>query len=312
MTLAAVFPGQGSQTPGMLRELAELHPVVRNVFSEASDILGYDLWDLVQNGSDEKLKQTEFTQPIMYVGGMAVWRVWQALEVPEPAVMAGHSLGEYTALTAAGSISFADGLRLVELRGRLMASAVDPGVGGMAAIIGMEDHAVIDLCQLMSSEKAVVEAVNFNAPGQVVISGHLHALEDACTNAREKGARKAMMLPVSVPNHSSLMQPARDELAEAIDKAGLSMPAIPVIQNASAAQPADAAILTASLREHVVSPVNWTGSVQTMKSLGVDVIAEMGPGKVLTGLGKRIDKSITGYPLETPALLEKAITSLGN
>ncbi len=312
MIRAAVFPGQGSQSSGMLSDLAELHPSILPTFEQASEVLGYDVWDTVQNGTEEQLRQTEVTQPVMYVSSIALWRLWQTLELPVPEVMGGHSLGEYTAMTAAGAIGFAEGLKLVQLRGRLMASAVEPGVGGMAALIGMDDDTVVALCESLTTADAVVEAVNFNAPGQVVISGHLAALENACERAREKGARKAMMLPVSVPNHSSLMQGARDELAEAIDQAGFVMPSIPVIQNASATPPTDITALTDSLKAHVVSPVNWTGTVQKMKQLEVESMYEFGPGKVLTGLGKRIDKSIAGFPLETPALLEKAITSLNS
>lgn len=310
MTLAAVFPGQGSQSPGMLAELAAAHPVIIDTFAEASDVLGYDAWDLAQNGSEEKLRQTEFTQPLMFISGYAVWQVWQQLEAKIPVVMAGHSLGEYTAMTASGAISFARALPLVELRGRLMAGAVPPGVGGMAALLGMEDNSVTELCESLTTESGIVEAVNFNSPGQVVISGHLQALENACVVAKEKGARKAMVLPVSVPNHSSLMLPAQPELASAIDAAGFKMPDIPVMQNADATVPADLETLRGSLQRHVVSPVHWTSTVQKMKELGVTSLIELGPGKVLAGLCKRIDKSITAFPVESPATLENALDAI--
>ena len=310
MTLAAVFPGQGSQSPGMLADLAQAHPVITEVFAQASDLLGYDAWDLSQNGSDEKLRQTDFTQPLMFISGYAVWRVWQQIEGPMPVVMAGHSLGEYTAMAAAGAISFEQALPLVQLRGKLMAGAVAPGVGGMAALLGMEDDAVSALCESLHSDTAVVEAVNFNSPGQVVISGHLKALENACEVAKEKGARKAMILPVSVPNHSSLMQPAQPELASAIDAAGFRMPDIPVMQNADATVPADLETLCGSLQQHVVNPVHWTSTVRKMKELGITALIELGPGKVLAGLCKRIDKSITAYPIESPASLEKALDAM--
>lgn len=310
MTLAAVFPGQGSQSPGMLAELAQAYPVIVEVFGQASEILDYDAWDLAQNGTDEKLRQTEYTQPLMFISGYAVWRVWQQLEAPMPVVMAGHSLGEYTAMAAAGAISFEKALPLVQLRGKLMAGAVAPGVGGMAALLGMEDDAVSALCESLNTPDAVVEAVNFNSPGQVVISGHVKALENACTVAKEKGARKAMMLPVSVPNHSSLMQPAQAELASAIEAAGFRMPDIPVMQNADATVPADLETLSGSLQQHVVNPVHWTSTVQKMKELGITTLVELGPGKVLAGLCKRIDKSMTAYPIESPASLEKALGAM--
>lgn len=309
MTLAAVFPGQGSQSPGMLAELAAAHPVIIDTFAEASEVLGYDAWDLAQNGTDEKLRQTEFTQPLMFISGYAVWQVWQQQGAKTPVVVAGHSLGEYTAMTAAGAISFAKALPLVELRGRLMASAVAPGVGGMAALLGMEDSVVTELCESLTTELGIVEAVNFNSPGQVVISGHLQALENACVVAKEKGARKAMMLPVSVPNHSSLMQSAQAELAAAIESAGFKMPDIPVMQNADATVPADLETLRGSLQRHVVSPVHWTSTIQKMKELGVTSLVELGPGKVLAGLCKRIDKSVSAFPIESPATLEKALTA---
>jgi [acyl-carrier-protein] S-malonyltransferase len=310
MTLSVVFPGQGSQSPGMLAELAAKYPVVEKTFSQASDLLGYDLWDTAQNGDAEKLRQTEITQPLMFVAGYAVWRVWQEHDTPDPVVMAGHSLGEYTALTAAGAVSFEKAVPLVALRGRLMAGSVAPGVGGMAALIGMDDDAVTEMCESLTASDAIVEAVNFNSPGQVVISGHLAALENACSVAKERGARKAMLLPVSVPNHSSLMEPARAELAEAIDAARFRMPDIPVMQNADATIPADLELLKKSLQNHVVSPVNWTSTVSKMKELGVDTQVELGPGKVLAGLCKRIDKSVTALPVENIASLDKALGAL--
>ncbi len=310
MKIAAVFPGQGSQSPGMLAELAAEYPVVFETFSEASELLGYDAWDLAQNGSEEELRQTEITQPLMFVSGVAVWRVWQQLDLPLPTVMAGHSLGEYTALTAAGAVSFDRALPLVAARGRLMAGAVEAGVGGMAALLGMEDDAAIELCESLTQADAIVEAVNFNSPGQVVISGHLAALENACDVAREKGARKAMVLPVSVPNHSTLMQPAQSALAVAIDQAGIVMPGVPVLQNASATVAANAEDLCASLRQHVVNPVQWTQTVQAMKKMDIDFIVELGPGKVLAGLCKRIDRSMAALPIDSSASLQKAINTL--
>ncbi len=309
MTLSAVFPGQGSQSPGMLAELAAEYPVVKDTFMQASDLLDLDLWDLSQNADAQKLSQTEITQPLMFVAGFSVWKLWQQLGGPAPVVMAGHSLGEYTALTAAGALSFDKAVPLVALRGRLMAGAVAPGVGGMAALIGLDDESVRAMCEELTSAAAVVEAVNFNSPGQVVISGHLAALENACAVAKERGARKAMLLPVSVPNHSSLMEPAQADLAAAIDTAKMRMPDIPVMQNADATIPADIELLRKSLQSHVVSPVNWTSTVAKMKELGVENLLEFGPGKVLAGLCKRIDKSITAYPVENVASLDKALNA---
>ncbi|MEM7255993.1 MAG: ACP S-malonyltransferase [Pseudomonadota bacterium] len=307
MTLSAVFPGQGSQSPGMLSELAQEHSQITETFSEASDLLGYDLWDLCQNADAEKLRQTEITQPLMFVSGIAVWRVWQQLGGATPVIMAGHSLGEYTALTAAGALTFAKAVPLVALRGKLMTGAVGAGVGGMAAVIGMDDDAVRQMCEELTTPEGIVEAVNFNSPGQVVISGHISALENACAVAKERGARKAIMLPVSVPNHSSLMEPARAELADAIAAAKLRMPDIPVMQNADATIPADVEILRRSLQSHVVNPVHWTSTIQKMKELGIVSQVELGPGKVLAGLCKRIDKSIAGMPVENSATLAKAL-----
>ena len=307
MKLAAVFPGQGSQSPGMLADLASEYKVVTDTFAAASKQLGYDLWDMAQNGTAEQQRQTEFTQPLMFVGGYAVWRVWQELEMPVPSYMAGHSLGEFTALTAAGSIDFDTAVKLVALRGKLMASAVEPGVGGMAALLGMDDSDVVAMCQELTSDEGVVQAVNFNSPGQVVISGHLKALENACEVAKEKGARKAMMLPVSVPNHSSLMTPAQKELAASIDSAGLVAPKIPVVQNAEAKVLKDVDAMTVSLKSHVVNPVYWTDTVRYLADNGVTEMVELGPGKVLTGLSKRIDKSVKTHAIESLAAVEKLI-----
>lgn len=310
MKLAIVFPGQGSQSPGMLAELAAQHAVVGQTFAEASEVLGYDLWDLCQSGSEEQLKQTEVTQPLMFVSGVAVWRVWSEHNAPAPAFVAGHSLGEYAALTAAGVFDFRDAVGLVALRGKLMAEAVEPGVGGMAALLGMDDAAVVELCQKLSAADAVVEAVNFNSPGQVVISGHLAALENACAAARENGARKAMLLPVSVPNHSSLMSPVEAPLALAIERARPKDAGIPVVQNVTARVPADGAELIDSLKKHVTSPVYWTDSVRHFSQNGVTAVVEMGPGKVLAGLCKRIDRGLQALPVESPATLQKALDSL--
>lgn len=310
MNIAAVFPGQGSQSPGMLADLAQSFAIVKQTFDEASAVLGYDLWDIAQNGSEEQQRETAITQPLVFTGDLAVWRVWQESGYPQPVVMAGHSLGEYAALTAAGAIRFDTAVELVQERARLMSDAVAPGVGGMAAVIGMDDDKLIALCAANSTAEGVVEAVNFNSPGQVVISGHMAALEKLCQLAKEQGARKAMVLPVSVPNHSSLMQSAEADLASKIESSSLVAPNVPVIQNASARVPDDLPALVESLKKHVVSPVQWTHTIKRMADYQVEAIVEIGPGKVLSGLCRRIDKSIATHATETRALLDKAGAAL--
>lgn len=306
MKFAAVFPGQGSQSVGMLTDLFEHYQSVRDTFSEAADVLGYDIWALIQNGPEDKLKLTEFTQPVMYVSGFAVWQAWKEAGGAEATMMAGHSLGEYTALTGAGVFSFADGLAIVAERGRLMAGAVPEGVGGMAAVLGLDDEVITRICQELNGER-VVQAVNFNSPGQVVISGHLDALEVACEKAKEAGARRAMLLPVSVPNHSSLMDSVVAPLAEKISATAANPALVPVVQNLQARPQADLQATLALLSKHVNNPVYWTDSVRYMASEGVELVIEMGPGKVLTGLNKRIDKSLAGACIEDVASLEKAL-----
>lgn len=306
MKIAAVFPGQGSQSVGMMQELHEQFDCVKQTFSEASDVLGYDIWSLVQEGPEEKLKQTEFTQPVMYVSGIAVWRAWLDAGGPTPDFFAGHSLGEYGALTAAGVFQYNEALELVAERGRLMAGAVEPGVGGMAAILGLDDEIITELCESLNGER-VVQAVNYNSPGQVVISGHIDAVEKACELAKEKGAKRAMVLPVSVPNHSALMQSAAEPLAAKISAMQVSTPSVPVVQNLEACAYDTLDEMISALKKHVCNPVYWTGSVRQMKKQGVEAVIEMGPGKVLTGLNKRIDRSIAGSFVQDTASLEKSL-----
>ncbi|MFK7890010.1 MAG: ACP S-malonyltransferase [Granulosicoccus sp.] len=307
MTFAVVFPGQGSQSVGMLAELAKQHNEVSTTFTQASDHLGQDLWSLSQNGPAEALADTRVTQPLMFAAGVAVWRVLQAQGLGMPIAFAGHSLGEFAAMVAAGALSFEDGISLVTKRAALMAAAVPEGEGGMAALLGMDDQAVIDLCESLTGDR-VTEAVNFNAPGQVAISGHLDALEKTVAASKEQGCRKAMMLPVSVPNHSSLMQPAGLELASAIDAMTFSMPAAPLVQNATAEAPRDLATLLTHLKSHVYNPVQWTRTVQTLRDVhSVSLIIEAGPGKVLTSLSKRIDRALPTMPVESPETLSAAL-----
>lgn len=309
MTFAVVFPGQGSQSVGMLAELAQTHSVINDTFAEAADVLGTDYWQLAQAGPAEELSDTRITQPLMFVGGVAVWRALRQAGLPKPAAIAGHSLGEFSALVAAGALDYADGLKLVHRRATLMSAAVPEGQGGMAALIGMDDKDVIEMCNELTGDR-IVEAVNFNAPGQVAISGHVDALEKAVVEAKERGARKAIMLAVSVPNHSSLMQDAGAQLAETIDSLVWHEPAFPVVQNALAAVPANKDAMLESLRSHVFSPVQWTQSVQTLRDqFSVSTVIEAGPGKVLSGLGKRIDRGLTSLPTESPDAFQNAIQS---
>ncbi len=307
MTVAVVFPGQGSQSVGMLAELANEHNQVAATFAEASEHLGFDLWALSQGGPAEKLADTRITQPLMFTAGVAVWRVLQAQGLLMPTAMAGHSLGEFTAMVASGSLPFTDGLALVHQRATLMAAAVPEGEGGMAALLGMDDDAVVELCASVTGER-VSEAVNFNAPGQVAISGHLDALERTLAAAKEQGCRKALMLAVSVPNHSSLMKPAGLALAKVIDELEFTLPQMPLVQNATAVAPSDLDTLLGHLKTHVHNPVYWTRTVQTLRDdHGVTLIIEAGPGKVLTGLSKRIDRALPTLPVDSPATLAAAL-----
>lgn len=309
-SVAVLFPGQGSQSVGMLAELAEQHPEINATFGEASDSLGYDLWALAQDGPEEKIRQTEFTQPLMYTSGMALWAVWQKQVEMPAAVLAGHSLGEFCALTAASVMTFQDGIKLVNARAQFMASAVAEGEGGMAAVIGMDDADLVAVCESITGER-VVEAVNFNSPGQIAISGHLDAVESACQVAKEKGARKAMMLPVSVPNHSSLMRSAGEQLAALIDQLSLKDPVVPVMQNTHAQVPADLQELVNSLKQHVYSPVLWTQSYQRLLAdFEPATVVELGPGKVLAGLGKRIERSKAVLNADSPETLASAVDAV--
>jgi len=310
MNFAVVFPGQGSQSVGMLAELASSHSLIEQTFVEAADVLGTDYWQLAQNGPDTELADTRVTQPLMFISGVAMWRALRQAGAGLPSVIAGHSLGEFTAMVASGALEFADALGLVQQRAQLMSEAVPAGEGGMAALIGMDDDDVVKLCNDLTGDR-IVEAVNFNAPGQVAISGHIDALEKAVVEAKERGARKGVMLPVSVPNHSSLMKGAGETLAETIAGLKWVQPGIPVVQNAQAKAPQDIRDLKASLKEHVYSPVQWTKSVQTMRDeYDVSLVIECGPGKVLSGLGKRIDKTLKHQSTDKPESFQAALDAL--
>lgn len=304
MSVAFVFPGQGSQSVGMLAELAAQYDEVTDTFSQASEVLGYDLWELVQNGPEDQLNETARTQPAMLSAGIAVWRVWQQQSDFSPAYMAGHSLGEYTALVASGALHFDDAVRLVEQRGQLMQAAVPAGEGAMAAILGLSDADVETACQQAKSE-GIVEAVNFNAPGQVVIAGHRQAVEKATEYAQTAGAKRAMLLPVSVPSHCELMQGAADKLAELLKATEIRLPTIPVVHNASVTVSTTADDIRAQLARQLHSPVRWVESVQWLQQQGVESLVECGPGKVLAGLARRIDKTLGAQPLFDLKTLDK-------
>lgn len=296
--LAFVFPGQGSQSVGMLADLAGAHPVVRSTFDEASVALGLDLWALAQNGPEADLNRTENTQPALLAAGVAVFRAWQAAGGRAPDYLAGHSLGEYTALVAAGAMSLADGVRLVAERGRLMQAAVPAGEGAMAAILGLEDELVLQCCAAASAA-GVVEAVNFNAPGQVVIAGSTAAVTLAIEKLKAAGAKRALPLPVSVPSHCALMQPAAEKLRSTLEAITFNTPAIPVVQNVAARIEADVPAMREALILQLYRPVLWVQCMETLAGLGVVRALECGPGKVLCGLNKRIVKEMECAALES-------------
>ncbi len=310
MSFAFIFPGQGSQSVGMLAGLAVQHAQVTETFAEASEALGYDLWKIVQEDPAEALSQTHITQPAMLAAGIAVYRVWQAQGGMQPAVMAGHSLGEYTALVAAGSLSLADAVSLVADRGRYMQEAVPTGVGAMAAILGLDDALVIGICE-QATQGEVVSAVNFNSPGQVVVAGHKAAVERAVELAKAAGAKRALMLPVSVPSHCRLMMPAAEKLAERMADIEFSAPMVPVYNNVDVAAENDVDAIRAALKRQLFSPVRWMETIQALADAGVDTVVECGPGKVLTGLNKRIDKGMVALVTLDADSLAKALSATG-
>ena len=289
---AMVFPGQGSQTVGMLAELAGDYPIVQETFKQASEVLGYDLWQLVQEGPAEELNKTWQTQPALLTASVAVYRVWQQ-KYPElkPEVMAGHSLGEYSALVCAGVLDFQDAVKLVELRGKLMQQAVPEGTGAMYAIIGLDNDAIINACK-QAEQGEVVSAVNFNSPGQVVIAGAKTAVERAAALCKEAGAKRALPLAVSVPSHCALMKPAADQLSVSLESITLKAPVVAVLNNVDVKAETDAVAIRNALVRQLYSPVRWTETVEKMAQNGVEVLVEVGPGKVLNGLAKRIVDSL--------------------
>ncbi|MYM62174.1 ACP S-malonyltransferase [Pseudomaricurvus sp. HS19] len=307
--LAFVFPGQGSQKVGMLAELAEQYPVIQDTFSQASAVLGYDLWKLIQEGPQEELNLTERTQPMLLTASVALWRVWQEKGGAQPVLMAGHSLGEWSALVCSGVVAFEDAVKLVQLRGKFMQQAVPAGEGAMAAIIGLDDEIINKACAEASGDQ-VVAAVNFNSPGQVVIAGHAPAVERAIAACKEAGAKRALPLPVSAPFHTSLMKPAADQLAEHINATVFSAPQVPVVHNVNARTEADPERIKALMIEQIYTPVLWVDCTNALVAAGVAQVVECGPGKVLSGLCRRIEKSLAAQATETPADLDSALAAL--
>ncbi|OOF54686.1 [acyl-carrier-protein] S-malonyltransferase [Rodentibacter genomosp. 2] len=300
---AMVFPGQGSQSIGMLAELAAEYPIVIETFKQASDVLGYDLWQLVQQGPVEELNKTWQTQPALLAASVAIYRVWQE-KYPQfkPEVMAGHSLGEYSALVCSGVLNFQDAIKLVELRGKLMQQAVPEGTGAMYAIIGLDNESIINVCK-QAEQGEVVSAVNFNSPGQVVIAGAKAAVERAAALCKEAGAKRALPLAVSVPSHCALMKPAADKLATTLETIVVNIPEIAVINNVDVATESESAIIRTALIRQLYSPVRWTETVEKMSQDGVQVLLEIGPGKVLNGLTKRIVSDLQATSVNDPASL---------
>lgn len=307
-TLAFVFPGQGSQSVGMLAELAAAEPLVQQTFAEASAGAGRDLWVLSQQGPEEELNRTENTQPALLAASVAVWRVWQARGGAQPALLSGHSLGEYSALVAAGALSLHDAAGLVAERGRLMQAAVPPGVGAMAAVLGGDDAQIAQVCAEVAGDEVVAPA-NFNSPGQLVIAGHAGAVDRALARLAELGIKKTVKLAVSVPSHTALMREAAQQLAEHMTAIAWTAPSIPVVQNADARSYTDLADIRAALQRQLYQPVRWTECVQALVAAGATRALECGPGKVLAGLIKRIDKNLQAAPIGGVAELTQALAA---
>ena len=307
--LAFVFPGQGSQKIGMLAELAAEFSIVEKTFAEASEVLGYDLWTLVQTGAQDEINLTERTQPLLLAASVAVWRAWQEKNGAQPALMAGHSLGEWSALVCAGVVAFKDAVKLVQQRGKFMQEAVPAGQGAMAAIIGLDDALILEACK-KAEQGEVVAAVNFNSPGQVVIAGTAAAVERAGALCKEAGAKRALPLPVSAPFHTELMRPAAERLAEQITATVFSIPKTPVVHNVTAEVESNPEKIKALMIEQIYSPVRWVECVNTMAKAGITTTIECGPGKVLSGLNKRINAELVVISVEKPEELQSALTSL--
>jgi len=307
--LAFVFPGQGSQKIGMLSDLAEANSTVEETFQEASDVLGYDCWQMVQQGEQEDINLTERTQPILLTASVAIWRLWQEQGGPAPIAMAGHSLGEWSALVCSGAVEFADAVGIVRARGAFMQEAVPVGVGAMAAIMGMDDQVVIDACREAGNGQ-IVDAVNFNAPGQVVIAGDAEAVRRAANICKKAGAKRAVELPVSAPFHTSLMRPAADNLAELVAQTTFKPPQVTIVHNVHAQAEDNIEAIKSLMLEQIYKPVLWVDCVNSLATRGAEILVECGPGRVLNGLSKRINRELTSLSTDDVASLENALTSV--
>ena len=307
--LAFVFPGQGSQKIGMLAELASLNPTVEATFKEASDVLDYDLWQMIQQGEQADINLTERTQPMLLASSVAIWRLWNEKGGPTPAQMAGHSLGEWSALVCAGAVEFADAVNIVRARGAYMQEAVPVGEGAMAAILGLSDEVITAACD-KARDDGIVDAVNFNAPGQVVIAGSAAAVDRAIAICKEAGAKRALALPVSAPFHTSLMQPAAEQLTELVESTTFASPTIPVIHNVTAKPEQDAKAIKSLMLEQIYKPVLWVDCILALKAAGAEHFVECGPGRVLNGLTKRIDRDLKSLSTDDIASLDNALTSI--
>lgn len=303
---AFVFPGQGSQSVGMLNKLSQAYPVVQETFAEASRVLKLDLWKLVQEGPVEALSQTIHTQPAMLAAGVAIYRVWVEESGCVPDYMAGHSLGEYTALVCTDSIAYGDAVALVADRARFMQDAIPAGSGGMVAVLGMQDEDVIRLCQ-EQAQGEVLEAANFNSPGQLVAAGHMSAVQRLAVAAADAGAKKVVVLPVSIPSHCSLMRSAAEQLAVRIQEVNIAAPRVPVVNNVDVKMPAQPEQIRDALVRQLYAPVRWADIIRFLARQGVSAVIEMGPGRVLTGLTKRIERSLVAMSVDDPESLEAAM-----
>jgi len=310
MNYAITFPGQGSQSIGMLKEFAAAFPLVKQTFEEAADALSFDLWKLVQEGPESDLNRTDNTQPAMLTAGIAVARVWKNHYNQQPTLLAGHSLGEYSALCFSGVFSFADAVKLVATRGKLMQAAVSEGEGAMAAILGLDDALVAEACK-KAQQNEIVTPANYNGIGQVVIAGHKNAVERAISEAKQLGAKRGVLLPVSVPAHCALMKPAAEKLAIVLNEIKMVSPSIPVVHNVDVSTKTDPEEIKHALIAQLSDSVRWTETVQYLAKQEIELVLELGPGKVLAGINKRVDKNLNTLPVFDPQTLEQALKTLG-